>query len=132
MILKPLDKRYKEDEIIKVIKENYGVKTYICSQLDCNERQLTNYLKKYPDVNEILIHSKEYLTDLAEKQIISLLNSTDENIKLKSTEFVLKCLGKNRGWIPSPDIMIGQQVELDEDAKIKKINTIFGLPEKED
>jgi hypothetical protein len=45
------------------------------------------------------------LVDEAEEQISQLLNSTDSKIRLDTAKFILKTLGKTRGWGESPQVV---------------------------
>ena len=122
--LPALWKRYKKDEIKDAIVRNYGVVTNICKVLDCTYRQLYLCLDKYglrPDLDE----AKKELVSMAESQLISCLNSENENIKMKAVELTLKSLGKDT-WGQTPQVQITQNVVSDEEKKIE-IKNIFGI-----
>lgn len=45
------------------------------------------------------------LVDEAEEQVSQLLNSTDSKIRLDTAKFILKTLGKTKGWSESPQVV---------------------------
>ena len=45
------------------------------------------------------------LVDEAEEQVSQLLNSTDAKIRLDTAKFILKTLGKTKGWSESPQVV---------------------------
>ena len=63
------------------------------------------------------------LVDEAEEQVTQLLNSTDAKIRLDTAKFILKTLGKTKGWSESPQVV--QQINAGD--KQIDIQTIFGL-----
>lgn len=127
--LSMLEKRYTNEEIEQTILKMHGVVTYICSALDCTYRQFEEYLGRNIEMKDVLNKAKESLIDYAEHTLIDCLNSDDEKIKLNAAEFVLKGPGKKRGWSQN-EISLLQSAELDEEGKIKKIKTIFGMPDE--
>ena len=63
------------------------------------------------------------LVDEAEEQVSQLLNSTDSKIRLDTAKFILKTLGKTKGWSESPQVV--QQINADD--KTVEIKSIFGI-----
>lgn len=123
-VLPALDKRYTKEEVEKVIEENYGILTIICSLLDCTPKQLYKAIDKW-GLRDHLKEAKNNLVSVAEKAILDCLRSENENIKLKSAEITLKSLGKDT-WNQTPQVQITQNVVSDEEKKIE-IKNIFGI-----
>ena len=56
------------------------------------------------------------------------MNSTDAKLRADIAKFVLKTLGKTRGWSEAPSSQIVQQISTED--KAVQIRNIFGLPEE--
>ena len=123
-VLPAVYKRYRKEEVEKVIEENYGIITLICSILDCTAKQFYKAVDKY-GLREELKEAKNNLVSVAEKAIFDCLRSQNENIKLKSAEITLKSLGKDT-WSQAPQVQIQQNIVTDEEKKIE-IKNIFGI-----
>lgn len=123
-VLPAVYKRYTKEEVEKVIEENYGIVTIICSLLDCTPKQFYKAVDKW-GLRDHLKEAKNNLVGVAEKAILDCLRSDNENIKLKSAEITLKSLGKET-WSQNPQVQITQNVVSDEEKKIE-IKNIFGI-----
>ena len=123
-VLPSLEKRYTKEKVEKVIEENYGIITIICSILDCTPKQLYKAIDKW-GLRDHLKEAKQSLVSVAEKAILDCLRSDNENIKLKSAEITLKSLGKDT-WSQTPQVQIQQNIVSDEEKKIE-IKNIFGI-----
>lgn len=76
--------------------------------------------KKHRELSEKL---REEIVDIAEDTMWQLLDSTDAKLRLDAAKFILKTLGKTRGWSESPQVV--QQINTnDKDVSIQQI---FGL-----
>ena len=123
-VLPALDKRYKKEEVEKIIEDNYGIVTLICGLLDCTAKQFYKAVDKW-GLRDELKEAKQSLVGIAEKAILDCLRSDNENIKLKSAEITLKSLGKDT-WSQTPQVQIQQNIVSDEEKKIE-IKNIFGI-----
>lgn len=76
--------------------------------------------KKHRELSEKL---REEIVDIAEDTMWQLLDSIDAKLRLDAAKFILKTLGKTRGWSESPQVV--QQINTnDKDVSIQQI---FGL-----
>ena len=123
-VLPPVCKRFKKEEVERIIEENYGILTVICSILDCTAAQFYKAVDKW-SLRDHLKEAKNQLVGVAEKAILDCLHSDNESIKLKSAEITLKSLGKDT-WSQMPQVQIQQNIVSDEDKKIE-IQNIFGI-----
>ena len=72
---------------------------------------------------KLAVELRMALVDEAEEQVSQLLNSTDAKIRLDTAKFILKTLGKTKGWSESPQVV--QNINSG-DSTID-IKNIFGL-----
>ena len=117
----PLAKRFTKKEIRELICKLFGNTSELCKALDCTRSQLLAYLDKQPDLKQDMKDAREAVVDKAEKVMTSLLDSQNEQIQQKTAEFLLKTLGRGRGY----DVGAAQQITV-EDGKVD-IKQIFGI-----
>lgn len=124
----PLAKRFTKKEIRELISKLFGNTSELCKALDCTRSQLLAYLDKQPDLKQDMKDAREAVVDKAEKVMTSLLDSNNEQIQQKTAEFLLKTLGRGRGY----DVGAAMQVNVSktgDDIKVQ-LNTLFGLSEQ--
>lgn len=46
-VLPPVCKRFKKEEVERIIDENYGILTLVCGLLDCTPKQFYNAVDKW-------------------------------------------------------------------------------------
>ena len=117
----PLAKRFTKKEMRELIFKLFGNTSELCKALDCTRSQLLAYLEKQPDLKQDMKDAREAVVDKAEKVMTSLLDSQNEQIQQKTAEFLLKTLGRGRGY----DVGAAQQITV-EDGKVD-IKQIFGI-----
>ena len=105
----------------ELIFKLFGNTSELCKALDCTRSQLLAYLEKQPDIKQDMKDAREAVVDKAEQVMTSLLDSNNEQIQQKTAEFLLKTLGRGRGYDSGP----AQQITV-EDGKVD-IKTIFGI-----
>ena len=102
-------KRPKNELIIKALKATAGMVTYAAQKLDCNYSTLYGWIKKSSELQKALQAIKESHIDLAETKLLQNVKDGDPG----SIFFMLKCLGKNRGYVEK------QQIEMSGDMIIE-------------
>ena len=117
----PIAKRFTHKEIVDIVEKTSGMTHDILALLDCTRSQWQSYLEKHPDVKEICKSSREAVVDRAEARMLQAVNSDNEMLAEKASEFVLKTLGRGRGWGQDPSTQINVNSE---SVDIKQI---FGL-----
>ena len=117
----PLAKRFTHKEIVDIVEKTSGMTHDILALLDCTRSQWQSYLEKHPDVKEICKSSREAVVDRAEARMLQAVDSQNEMLAEKASEFVLKTLGKSRGWGQDPSTQINVNSESVD------IKAIFGL-----
>ena len=117
----PLAKRFTKNEIVEIVEKASGMTHDILALLDCTRSQWQSYLEKHPDVKEICKSSRESVVDRAEARMLQAVDSDNEMLAEKASEFVLKTLGKSRGWGQDPSAQINVNSESVD------IKAIFGI-----
>ena len=118
----PLSKRFTKSHIIMVIGQCYGVYTDICKALDCTAAQLTHYINMHSEIKKVIQDARDGIVDEAESVLLEKLHSKNEVISQRCAEFILKNLGKKRGYGEQPSTQIN--VISDKEVEIKNI---FGI-----
>ena len=127
----PLAKRFTHKEIIDIVEKASGMTHDILALLDCTRSQWQSYLEKHPDVKEICKSSREAVVDRAEARMLQAVNSGNEMLAEKASEFVLKTLGKSRGWAIGDYPAMQVNVSKTGDDIRVQLNTLFGLSQQE-
>ena len=94
----PLAKRFTKKEMRELIYKLFGNTSELCKALDCTRSQFLAYIEKQPDLKQDMKDAREAVVDKAEKVMTSLLDSQNEQIRQKTAEFLLKTLGRGRGY----------------------------------
>lgn len=86
---------YTPEEIIEAVKKCKGYISKAAAILDCDYSTITNYRKRYPEVDKALNDLKQARIDRAEEKL-------DDNIeegKEKSIIFFLRTQARDRGYV---------------------------------
>jgi len=81
-------------KVMKSLKATHGIKKYMCEVLGVNRQTLYRYLKSNPELESEMQEHLEYITDIAEFNLI-------ENIKKGNpwaVRYWLSTRGKHRGY----------------------------------
>ena len=112
-----LTKRHSKDEIILAIGQCRGVYKDICATLDCTRGELQHYLNIHSEIKPLLQDAREDIVDEAEKVLYDKLHSDNEQVAQRAAEFILKSLGKKRGYTDQPQVEVN--VKSDGDIQIQ-------------
>lgn len=93
-----------------VILEYHGNLTDIAAHFNVTRRTIHNWISKDPTgkIKKIVEEAREYLLDIAEKSLARKV--VDGN--LSATIFLLKTLGKYRGYIEKQDYELNGQISV--------------------
>ena len=119
-----LSKRYKKDEIVLAIGQCRGVYKDICSTLDCTRGELQHYINIHSEIKPLLQDAREDIIDEAEKVLLEKLHSDNDQVAQRAAEFILKSLGKKRGYADQPQVEVN--VKSDGETQVQ-IQQLFGL-----
>jgi hypothetical protein len=87
-----------------LIFKHYGIVTYIAEELNVTPMTLYKYINASPTLQQALKDSRERQVDTGVSKLMQNVNAGKET----SIIFLLKCLGKQRGYIDKeiPDVQI--------------------------
>jgi hypothetical protein len=80
--------------VIKAIKDNNGMKTYVAKQLGVTYNTVYNYLLKYPELDDYCQEIKENIIDICEQKIYEKIVDGD----LDTIKYYLSHQGSHRGY----------------------------------
>ena len=93
-------KRPDNSKIIEALNATAGMVTYTAKALKCDYSTLYGWIRKSPQLQKALKAIKESHIDLAETKLLQNVKDGDPS----SIFFLLKCLGKHRGYIEKQQI----------------------------
>lgn len=99
--------RYTKKQIIEALNAANGLKSAAARRLGCSRQGLDKYFRRYPELVQELEQIRESYIDLAESSLL-------EQIKKENTQatiFLLRCLGKGRGWVEDPKVQLHAHVD---------------------
>jgi transposase-like protein len=91
--------RYTAEQVVEALKQHDGIISDSASALGCTQQTIRNYRKRYASVAQAIHDGRESLVDQAEGVICKSLDSENENTALRAAMFILKTMGKRRGWV---------------------------------
>jgi hypothetical protein len=91
--------RYTAGQVVEALKNHDGIISDSATALGCTQQTIRNYRKRYASVAQAIDDGRESLVDQAEGVVRKSLDSENENTALRAAMFVLKTLGKRRGWV---------------------------------
>ena len=98
-------KRYTKAEIEKAIEDGRGITGRIAAILNCGWMEVTRYLAAHPKQGQLARQMREQIVDKAEEKMEEALSSPDGKTSLEAAKFILKTIGKGRGWTDSPQVV---------------------------
>jgi len=111
-----------KQEYKKAIELSNGTRVDVSKILKVSRSAVTQYVEKHSDIRELLEQKRLEMIDMAESEIFSQLNFNDPksessaaNIRQKASQFILKNLGKNQGWVEKQETSIehkGEQIKV--------------------
>jgi len=88
-------KKITKEALTKAIKGSYGIISTIAKRLKCERKTVYNKFEEWPELKDLLIEERNEIVDLAENKLVSKIKSGEKT----SIHFILKTLGKNRGYV---------------------------------
>jgi len=92
--------KYTIDEMVAAAHDSYGLIAKMATALGCERQTVYNYAKKYKTVEAAIEQARHGIVDIAEVALLKKITSGDT----ASIVFVLKTLGKNRGYVERNEI----------------------------
>lgn len=98
--------KFTEAQVAKAIIKSGGFISFTAKILGCAQSTVQEYLRKYPQLRDLISEIKEHQLDQSEVALFKKIQKGDNTAIL----FHLKCQGKKRGYIDTP---INLHAELD-------------------
>lgn len=122
--LPSLTSRVTKNQLEEEIWKQHGLATGVCNALDCSYQQYKSAIQKW-ELQDVEAKARKALADLAENAIFRVLStSQDDKLVMDAAKFVLKTLGKERGWGESATTAV--QIN----AENVDMQQIFGIQKK--
>lgn len=90
--------RHSKKKILEALRATGGFVSYAAAKLEVHESTIHRAIGKFPDLKAELEHIRNGHLDMAEHSLIKQVKSGNTS----ATIFMLKCLGKPRGYIEQP------------------------------
>ena len=79
--IKKIEKRLNKQKLIDAIKNNLGVKTAICEELNICYRTLESYCERW-NLRDLMAEQKSRIQDKVRNNIIEMINEKNEKVTL--------------------------------------------------
>ena len=107
--------KYSVNIVLKAIKNTGGIKTQICSNLNCDRKTLAKYIDKYPEIKEAIETEEESVLDMAESSLFALIQNGDS----ASIFYFLNNKGRKRGYGFNPHVKIEDDSNKESESCVK-------------
>lgn len=105
-------------KVVNALRKSHGMIAIAARELGCSRKVIYNYIKKYPEVAEVIEEAREYTTDTAETKLYESI----KNREPWAVQFYLKTQGKRRGYVEKQEVdnrhsfdgVVGIQVNMPE------------------
>ena len=87
--------KYSREHVLAAVVESRGLVTFVARRLGCTRGTVRNYAARYPDVAQAMYEERERFVDNAELALIELVEQHGDQ---RAVRFVLKTIGKDRGY----------------------------------
>jgi hypothetical protein len=82
-------------KLAELIREAKGNLSAVGKAVGANRVTVALYVKKHPELQKVCDEARESVLDMAEDKLFELASAGN----LGAICFILKCIGKHRGWI---------------------------------
>lgn len=105
-------------QVITALKANGGFITYAADKLGCSFQTIYNYMERYPEIKEAMVHIKESVKDLGEGMLLKAVKSGD----VTAIKYLLSSKARDRGYggdatIQNNVLVTGNQIDI---SKLKE------------
>lgn len=109
-------RHYTAKQIEIAIRESRGFLSVAAERLGCTYQTVSNYIKRYKTLQEVLDSINERELDLTENKLLSQIKEGNTTAII----FYLKCKGKKRGYV--------EKSEVEHTGEISVTNFLNSLP----
>lgn len=108
-----------DDEIKEALLKNKGIISYAAQELGMSRDTLDNRIRRNPELKETCKQAREIIIDEAEKGLFNKIASEEWG----AIEFVLRRLGRIRGYGDVQDVNMNANVQADVNIDMSKLST---------
>lgn len=87
--------KYSSEQVAEALVAAGGVQADAARILGCGRATINGYVRRYPDLQQLIIDTREENLDLAESQLIKKMKEGN----MTAVIFYLKTQGKQRGYV---------------------------------
>jgi hypothetical protein len=102
----PNEKKFTRKQVITALKKTGGFITHAANMLGCRYETIERYIRDDPSIGVEMQHIKENRLDLAESELIKLMEAGE----YQALQFYLKYMGRTRGYIKAQKIEISDNL----------------------
>jgi hypothetical protein len=95
---------HSKEAVIAAIQKSRGIKASVCSALGCSRGTVDNYLKRWPELKEMLDAERAGLIAIASSALVADLNNSESKGHQPAYMFVLKTIGKDEGFVERSEV----------------------------
>jgi hypothetical protein len=105
-----LPQTFRVEHVAEALRKGAGITSIAAAALGCTAMTVRNYLKRYPELREVVEEAVEDTLDLAESTLIAAIDTGDFN----AVRFYLETKGKHRGFTRRTEVTGpgGQPIEV--------------------
>jgi hypothetical protein len=96
--------KFQVEMVAEALRQSGGIKLAAAQKLNCSAQTITNYVKRHPELAEVIRETKEELLDGAESALVKGILDKDSRWHGAFVIFYLKTQGKGRGYIERGEI----------------------------
>ncbi len=104
-------RKYTVDQVAEALRKGDGILSVAAEILGCHRNTIYNYLQDDPELKDVLEESRETIVDEAEKVLLKKVKEGD----IRCVMFVLRTLGRHRGYNLRPDYAAEEPAKSDFD-----------------
>jgi AcrR family transcriptional regulator len=95
---------HSKEAVQAAINKSRGIKATVASALGCSRGTVDNYLKRWPELKELLDAERSGLISIASSALIEDLKNSDSKGHQPAYFFILKTLGKEEGFVERSEV----------------------------
>lgn len=107
-----VSKRFTDDELIEALRKHRGRMSRAARAVGCSLRTIQDRRLESPEVDEAALLAREEMVDKAEEALEELIDAKD----FRAISFVLRTLGRDRGYVERTEIVSVSDDPLDQAA----------------
>ena len=96
--------KHSKEAVVAAIQRSRGIKASVASALGCSRGTVDNYLKRWPELQEMFDAERSSLVAVATSALVSDVNNSESKGHQSAYMFVLKTIGKDEGFVERSEV----------------------------